>query len=329
VPTTVSPSSEMPAISLPEAILTQLKDATLVKYSNFVSTTILVYDVLITMPDEIRLIWPWEWRIGKVLYLVTRYSAFIDNIIFQVFWFKNGMSARTCKVMFDTGSWFLFCGIVIAQWIICMRTYALWGQKKIILALLITLCLATEISSIILMHRFLDDMIWTISPFPTISKCFVVIPDNKLYIDYGLIMVVELTIVSLTVWKGIQQWRVRGTSTLLSTLYRDGALFFASLFAISMANFLLYVTTPSELAMLEFLLPEIQRTLHSVLTARIILHLRDAVVSTSGGDTRVLSSLHAYRPPGNKSLTSEDTFDSELSELSRSVHTGQTTLVQV
>ncbi|KLO19409.1 hypothetical protein SCHPADRAFT_75928 [Schizopora paradoxa] len=317
-------------ISLPAPILSQLNDAMLVKYANFISVSILVYDVLITMPDEIRLIWPWEWRVGKVLYLITRYSAFIDNIIFQVFWFNKHMSAESCRTLFSTGSWFLFFGIVIAQWIICMRTYALWGQKRSILVLLIVLCLATEITSIILMHKFLHDMIWTISPFPTVTRCFVVIPSNKLYIDYGLIMIVELTIISLTVWKGFSQWKMRGNSTLLTTLYRDGALFFAFLFAISMGNFLLYMITPR--AMLEFLLPEPQRTLHSVLTARIILHLRGAAVTTSGGNTKVLSSLHAYRPSTNKGLSSEDTYDSELTVMSRSVgsmHTGQTTLVRV
>lgn len=33
---------------------------------------------------QAKLIWPWKWGLGKVLYLLTRYLAFIDITIFLI-----------------------------------------------------------------------------------------------------------------------------------------------------------------------------------------------------------------------------------------------------
>jgi len=296
------------SIHLPEAILSQLRQTTVVKYVSFIRFAIMVYDYTLTLPDEIRLIW--EWKAGKVLYVVTKYFAIVDGIGFILFWFNNDFTANQCRMVFTISCWFLFVGIVVAQWIICMRTYALWGQSKLVLGMLLTLCLATEITSVILMNDFIKGLIWSISPFPSISRCYPIVTDSKLAVDHAMIMVVEFSVLVLTFWKGVSQWSLRKTSPLITVLYRDGVVFFFCLFAVSIANFLLYAISPSPTY--EFLLPELQRILHSVLTARIILHIRDVSVFESG-TVNARSSHHFYVPrdEGDKSE------DSEMSEFSR------------
>jgi len=295
---------------LPEVILSQLRDTLVVKHFAFLSAVIMVYDYMLTLPDEIRLIWPWEWKAGKILYIVTRYLAISDQIGFLLFWFNRDFTADQCRLVFTASCWFLFTGIVIAQWIICMRTYAVWGQSKLILGVLVTLCLGTEITSVIIMNDFIKGLIWAPSPFPTITSCYVITTVNKLDVDYAMIMVVEFAVLVLTFWKGVSQWKLRKNSPLITVLYRDGVIFFFCLFAISIANFFFYALSPTPVLL--FLLPELQRILHSVLTARIILHLRE-VSTIETGTVFVKSTLHFYVPQygGDKSE------DSELSEFSR------------
>jgi len=86
-------------------------------------------------------------------------------------------------------------------------------------------------------------------------------------------MVLDLAVLVLTIWKGFTQWR-RDASPLVKTLYRDGILYFILLFTISMVNFILFRATT--LTVFYDLLLELQRVLHSVLSARIILHARIA-----------------------------------------------------
>jgi len=296
------------AIQLPETILSQLRDTVVVKYVAFLSVVIMIHDYFLTLPDEVRLIWPWEWRAGKVLYLATRYFAIVDEIGFLLFWFNSDFTADQCRMVFTTACWSLFVGIVIAQWIICMRTYALWGQSKLVLGVLLTLCLATETTSIVLMNGFINGLNWSISPFPTISRCYVITTANKLYVDFAMIMVVEFAVLVLTFWKGVSQWKMRKNSPLIAVLYRDGVVFFFCLFAISISNFLLAILSSP---IYEFLLPEVQRILHSVLTSRIILHLREVSVCEIGTVNGVKSSLH-FCVPARNGVESE--ADSEMSD---------------
>jgi len=86
-------------------------------------------------------------------------------------------------------------------------------------------------------------------------------------------MTVEISVIVLTVWKGVTHWRIRG-SRLMNVLYRDGIVFFVGLLLMSLANFTMYLSSHTGFAKVS--LSELQRVLHAILTARIILHLRAA-----------------------------------------------------
>ncbi|KLO19408.1 hypothetical protein SCHPADRAFT_935463 [Schizopora paradoxa] len=269
--------------SLPPGTVHQLNIAVIVKSFHVASATILVYDYLLTFRDEAKLIWPWKWGLGKVLFFLTRYLAFVDITIFLVYWFDQSLNFTACRPLITAGSWFLWAGITIAQYIISLRTYALFGRSKYIGFALIALNMGVEIATIILLNSYLQKLVYIPTPFPTVITCFTEAPRSKLYLDYALIMIIEMCIIGLTLWRGISEWR-SVNSPLIGTLYRDGVTFFLCLFAISFTNFILYVVTQSLL--LELLLPEFQRVMHSVLTARIVLHLRAAAAESDAANSK-------------------------------------------
>ncbi|THH18065.1 hypothetical protein EW146_g2864 [Bondarzewia mesenterica] len=79
-------------------------------------------------------------------------------------------------------------------------------------------------------------------------------------------------ILALTLVKGIPQYR-QSNSPLIISLYRDGIMYYIYLFVLSVINVTVLLTAPREYANLLSLL---QRVLHSVLSSRILLHLRQA-----------------------------------------------------
>jgi len=258
-----------------------------------------VYDYLLTLHYEAKFIWPWKWDLGKFLYILTRYVAFVDITVFLVYWFDQSLSytvrkhpvclivnsylpSQACHPMISIGSWLLWAGVTIAECIISLRTYALFGRSKYIGIFLLVLNIGVQTTIVILLKSYLRKLEYVPSPFPTIITCFTgtTAPRSRLYPDYALIMTIELCIIVLTIWRGIAEWS-NAQSSLFGTLYRDGVTFFVCLFAISFTNFLLNIITQSLL--LEILLPEFQRVMHSVLTARVILHLRAAAEETKSG----------------------------------------------
>jgi hypothetical protein len=54
----------------------------MVHFSLFkLSTTVQLYDFILTFPQEVSLIWPAPWSLMKVLFLLTRYLPFADVVI--------------------------------------------------------------------------------------------------------------------------------------------------------------------------------------------------------------------------------------------------------
>ncbi|KAJ8517380.1 hypothetical protein ONZ45_g5411 [Pleurotus djamor] len=58
--------------------LDRFKTSTYVPVS---SATLLIYDTLLTFPDEIRYVWGSTWSVGKCLYILSRYPILLNSIV--------------------------------------------------------------------------------------------------------------------------------------------------------------------------------------------------------------------------------------------------------
>jgi len=102
----------------------------------------------------------------------------------------------------------------------------------------------------------------------------------KVWLDYLFVAIFDCNILVLTLWKVGSQWKSGLTKNrLLSTLYRDGIVYFLVLFLVSITNvFLLNL----EHASLYFnFLVLFQRIMIAILSSRIIINVRKAVGSTT------------------------------------------------
>ncbi|THH07271.1 hypothetical protein EW145_g3493 [Phellinidium pouzarii] len=257
-----------------------------------------VYDWLLTFQDEIELIWRAEWTLGKVVFLLTRYLAFVDPAVFVVYMFYPELDSNLCGSLYTTSIHLLVVGIVVAELIMAIRVYALWGKSPCILAILVVLTLAASITSIFLIQRTLDFLFWPKSFLPRLIPCFMLSRNFELSHQIFSVFLIEVlfdtVIMVLTAWKGIAQWgQDSGGSPLLLIFYRDGMAYFLCFFVLSMANCIIYLNVQTTIKYHDLLIEYVQqqsyvlmlRVFHSVLSTRIILNLREAV----GGSKQVRS----------------------------------------
>jgi len=263
--------------TFPKTILSLLDDVILVKYFHVASLTLMAYDYLIMLPDEIQHIWTarWNWNIMP-LYLLTRYLAFFEASVLTAFLFDPQLPVNNCATVYRVAAWFELVGIAVAEVVLLKRTYAIWGQSRKILYVLILLS-TTLIPSAVVMEMDLSTLEFPLSPFPTIVPCISSGEKSILYIDYAILLGLESVVLSLTIWIGVKQWREK-LDPLRTVLYRDAVTFSSILFVTSIANVTVLAGTSS--IALHLLMLEPQRVLHSVLTSRIILHLRIASTDT-------------------------------------------------
>ncbi|KAF9442740.1 hypothetical protein P691DRAFT_789049 [Macrolepiota fuliginosa MF-IS2] len=113
--------------------------------SKFVDATVVAlfaYDYLLTLNDEINLVWFSEWRILKVAFLTNRYLV-IPNIILQEFLLGNFNwhgSEVDCRALEEAVVALTIIGVFLSEAILCLRFWLMWNNdKRLIVATLITL----------------------------------------------------------------------------------------------------------------------------------------------------------------------------------------------
>ncbi|KAL5519273.1 hypothetical protein ACEPAH_956 [Sanghuangporus vaninii] len=261
--------------SLIDQAIASLGRAQTVNYANVICAALIAYDYLLTLPDEIRLIWPAKWNAGKIMFFLTRYPVFVDTSLTIVNLIQPNVKLSLCKPIYQAAAWMSFAGITIAEIIMMMRVYAIWGAKKQVLIFLVIFNLGIIIPDIVLLERSLRSLVYEFmpSPFPTLAPCVLIDADLSVYIDFILIMVSEFVVIVMTVWKCFSEWRAR-RSSLMKALLEDGVQYFVCMFAISFANLLVVKTAVVDFSGLLFL---IQRVLHAILSARILMHIREVV----------------------------------------------------
>ncbi|KIP12181.1 hypothetical protein PHLGIDRAFT_113962 [Phlebiopsis gigantea 11061_1 CR5-6] len=237
----------------------------IVRYTSVVSITILVTDWLFLF-EELEYIWTRKWRFPEGLYLFTRYMPFVDVSISLVYYLSPTISPHTCLINYATGT-------LILVW----RTYAIWEKSTRIwwtVAVIWTVLVLANVPMLIIFTRSLD---FGPPPLPTIPGCNLVNASNIAFGSFFSVLLMEISVVVLTVYKGISDVR-RSSSTLVLTLYRDGVLYFVCLLALSLGNVLVIIAAPLRPHPVEFfdLLINLTRVLHALLCCRVILHLRQA-----------------------------------------------------
>ncbi|KLO12072.1 hypothetical protein SCHPADRAFT_905435 [Schizopora paradoxa] len=248
------------------------------KYTSIASAVVLLHETFVNFADEVDLIWRQRLTVGKVLYLTSRYLAFIDLSIMLLYLCDPRLELKTCHRLYVTTIYFTLVGAVNAELVLIIRVYAIWKQSFCILIFLVTLSSVLIITNLLNfnIHNSLKTLTFVPSPVPVIIPCFLTSDDIRAFVGFGCLVLMDLIVLILTAWCGYRFWREDASSPLITTFYRDGVLYFVCLFAISTANVVMFIVGDPQQ---QGILVELQRVLHSVLSARIILNLRKFAVA--------------------------------------------------
>ncbi|KAA1476593.1 hypothetical protein DENSPDRAFT_843593 [Dentipellis sp. KUC8613] len=250
------------------------------------------YDYLLTLPDEIELVWRSRWTMLKVIFLLNRYSALWDVGLSVYDILGPRLSSSECSGIYTTHGWLVAVGIAMSEIILSFRTYALWGESKQIAYFLGSLAIVALTVIGFSLNKALHSLEFI--PIGSLSLelrgCFVTKVDNAWYgLIWSLALASETIIMIMTAIKAWQGCRSRPgsgplpdsrrpdraarqpSSPLLYTVFRDGILSYLPLFMSSLMNVLLTTLAPPGYT---YTLSQTQHMLHMVLTSRIVLNIR-------------------------------------------------------
>ncbi|KAL0952113.1 hypothetical protein HGRIS_008743 [Hohenbuehelia grisea] len=255
--------------SLPVSSLFRLKTATYMPVS---STALLIYDYIITLIDEIRLVWWAPWSIGKALFLLTRYPVLVNNCLEL---YRNvAPTVPQCKHLDSESGYVSIVGIMVAEIILVIRVWALWERNWKMGAFLATLVLTGLIVAVVAVSRYFSTTQLYVAP-PELKNalpgCHDFGTNTSSFIPYVVLMAFETVIFILMFVKGLKHYKGLSQSKFLYGFYQDGIIYYAFLLVVSIINIIVLSREPPEYVNL---LISVQRSLHSMLSARILLHLR-------------------------------------------------------
>ncbi|CAA7269379.1 unnamed protein product [Cyclocybe aegerita] len=273
----------------PATVTLTLLDTALVQCTLVACMTLLIYDYICTLDQEVAYVWKnFQWSVGVVLFLLNRYLPFIDTFV-SLRLKLSYVTPETCDTQFKVVSWFIVTGIIISETILLLRTYALWERKRWVVILLAVTATAAFIPAIVITQLEILSLRYVQNDFP---GCRVSQASPIVIVAYILLMVLETTMAVLTGIKAFRHLR-HSNSPWVVQLYRDGLMFYVYLTCISIANVLVPILAPRTFSNW---LATPQRVMHSVLCTRVlflILKQRNAANMTvrrpgrrSGGSPR-------------------------------------------
>lgn len=272
----------------------------LVTYFDVAGVAMFLYDYFLTIGMEVDLVWSSKWGFMKVLYLLQRYLPFVDAaILCFLHQFSRTINPSTCSVVEKLRGYLIITGICLSELILTLRAWAVWRRDGRLGTALSILFVATAVTSYVIQSLFLRGLQFTDRPYPEFEGCFITGSNRMVYINWVILMIYEAVILVLMVIPGVKTYRRGEDDSFHAIVYRDGVMFYIYLFVLSTIN-VVVVTTLSENYL--DMLSSVERCLHSMLTSRVVLNIRDYVrnarpVAWSDGvtDIQVNSSVIRHR----------------------------------
>jgi len=248
------------------------------------SLALLVYDYLLTLPQESVYIWGHPWTPGKVLFCLVRYLGFIDVPVLIYALFTDGSSETAhCIVPWVWSAWSWVVSYVAADLVIGFRTWAIWHRSRTCGVVIATAFLSAVISTFCFKTLFAKTIVdgsQTIA-FPSCRIMEPVLGRQPILAAYTICASYEFFIFVATAVQGCRYYLHGKRNILTTVLYRDAFLASFCLLAWGIGSAVFAADNVDELFLV---VSNMHRVFSSILPARIILNIRQATVALDDWD---------------------------------------------
>ncbi|KAG1867394.1 hypothetical protein F4604DRAFT_1777326 [Suillus subluteus] len=253
-------------------------------YAVLAGNSILIYDHVMTLPEEIALIWRRPKALFAMLFLLNRYLALfgiICSMVMQPFL----VSDETCsKYTIYRQLEIFFQGIIICI-IMAMRIYALYGcSQRVLTWMTITIIALVGIACAVTFAQVSGDA----AILPGVG-CYEVYPTEtaaRIGLAWVALFVFDLLIFVLTVYKicmtrGLPRLSLTTRRNVIDVMFQDGVMYFATMALINIPNILTYYSSS---VAIRGSLCNFTSCLSVTLISRLVLNLHETT------DTGILST---------------------------------------
>ncbi|KAK7461927.1 hypothetical protein VKT23_008358 [Stygiomarasmius scandens] len=233
-------------------------------YFQLAAFVMVVYDHILTFPEEVNYIWGQKLNGATLLFFINRYITPIEFIVVLVAFHQQNWPPEVCDrfVAFEGAATIAL--VTIAELVMILRVYALYGRPIPLLSfLLLALIGQVIISSIGIVSGFA-------APFPPPLHGCVLTGTRALFPALWVApLILDSIIFLLTVWR-TRRYLSQHVSTAY-VLMRDGTIYFFLIFMANASNVIIYYTAADDLKAFG---ASFSQLITSLMISRLIINLR-------------------------------------------------------
>ncbi|KAI0755907.1 hypothetical protein BC629DRAFT_1444391 [Irpex lacteus] len=237
---------------------------------------LLIYDYILTFPDEVLYMWTQKRTTGKLLFLLTRYWT--GHQLWQNY-------ESTCSLLITippwckfSYAWFVYSELVtqtLGAVILILRIYAIYDMNMILLYGLYGFLAAVLLVQIVFSAILSKETDHGLNKTLQASGC---IPNNwryKPWVYWVPATTFDGILFLLAIVRSINCARdpANTTPSLLYTMLRDSFLYFGLAFVVIIADLVVWTRASSGLYVA---LPELVPVLYSIMSCRMLLNMTQA-----------------------------------------------------
>ncbi|OCB90896.1 hypothetical protein A7U60_g1857 [Sanghuangporus baumii] len=249
------------------------------------SFVVLAWDILISLQDEIYLIWKAKWTAGKVLYLACRYPILMEAVVWLAYTLDFSASSSFCSVAAYLDGWSTLVFIIPATDIIMATSIALVNKSLVFKANTLIQPVFGCDSGLVSLNTTVTTPAW------------------------AALMGFDTAIFLLTLTKVIAKIR-HGRTPLLTVLVRDGFAYYTFMLATSVGNLIIYTALPATRHGLLNSMLQVLRSTMSITGARILLNVRGVISTTQESWSQATDPLEICSDSSSSSNNTTAAIDS-------------------
>ncbi|KAJ6468259.1 hypothetical protein C8R45DRAFT_1018063 [Mycena sanguinolenta] len=280
--------------------MTELLNDTQIQNAIFISRiliivpyTLLVYEYLLTLHLEVGAFWRTRMTWGSFLFYVNRYSPLFGNLPILIQYYSTTTDPDKlpmCRALRAYHQYYALLSQVLVAIMLIMRTFALYGRNKKVLAFIILVTLGAFVFAVWIL--FTGNDLNTLSPQIEAFGCPIGTSHSKslrLGAAWSGMLVFDVTIFVLTLFKALRLNARRGD--LLTVLLRDGSAYFAFIIVANASNIGTYTMGN---AFTRGSATTVTNVVSSVMISRLHLNIFDPKIRTPHPTTRTHSATEDY-----------------------------------
>ncbi|OCH90243.1 hypothetical protein OBBRIDRAFT_793484 [Obba rivulosa] len=261
-----------------DLLYTEVRDIRLSRYAAFVGATIVLYDYLICVDQEVNLVWRKQWSIVKGVFLWHRYLG-ICAVVFQAAVLSlTDVTNEFCSFWFRWETWGYSTIIFTSELVLLLWIYVVYNKNRYILAITSFLFLLEVVTVVTILATSFKNFHAEAHLIPGIPFCLATHEPTTFELLWIPILAYDSILLVLFLYKGVQSHILTyhdrlASNSLLDIIYKYSLSNFVAIFASYLASAVIWLVPNTGL---DYIPVAFSLSLSLTNCTRLLLNIRQA-----------------------------------------------------